>query len=152
MNSIDDENEIEQAQTFFRRITATDKYELSEGYPNVGALTPYATAVAEAYEQAYAHAQDKDAATRAVGRAFKDFIATDPQFMKLLSNSVPKKTTTAHTQEVVITRDESRMIPLPQTLQFPQEMSRGACDWLDNWTRFSRFWSPRSYEPFHEAC
>jgi Protein of unknown function (DUF3987) len=54
--------------------------------------------------------------------------------------------------ELEITRPETLMPPLPAGIAFSPEMSRGACKWLDEYTSFSRKWSPRGYEHFHTAC
>jgi hypothetical protein len=40
--------------------------------------------------------------------------------------------------------------PLPDYATLPEEL--GACQWLDDYTAFSREWSPRSFDGFHEAC
>lgn len=41
--------------------------------------------------------------------------------------------------------------PLPASAQLPKHTSNGACTWLDEYIAFSRYWSPRSYDAFHEA-
>ena len=42
--------------------------------------------------------------------------------------------------------------PLPLDVQLPAEASTGSSPWLDAYVKFSRTWSPRSYDGFHEAC
>lgn len=42
--------------------------------------------------------------------------------------------------------------PLPQSCQFSASDSVGACPWLEDYLRFSRIWSPRGFEGFHQAC
>ncbi len=41
---------------------------------------------------------------------------------------------------------------LPEAAQLPRNLGQDACAWLDQYIAFSRHWSPRSYEGFHEAC
>ncbi len=41
---------------------------------------------------------------------------------------------------------------LPESAYLPPKMGQDACAWLDEYIDFSRFWSPRSYDDFHEAC
>jgi hypothetical protein len=48
---------------------------------------------------------------------------------------------------------DSYEIPaLPQGVMLPESVARGASPWLDAYTAFSRKWSPRAYDGFHEAC
>ena len=41
---------------------------------------------------------------------------------------------------------------LPDAARIPEASGRGACDWLDQYIDFSRLWSPRGYDHFHEAA
>ncbi len=41
---------------------------------------------------------------------------------------------------------------LPAFAQLPDDLGRDACPLLDEYIAFSRQWSPRSYDDFHEAC
>jgi len=41
---------------------------------------------------------------------------------------------------------------LPQSAQLDPSLGSGACPWLDKYVQFSRKWSPRAYDGFHEAC
>lgn len=41
---------------------------------------------------------------------------------------------------------------LPEEACLPEVLGSGACDWLDCYVDFSRFWSPLSYDGYHEAC
>jgi hypothetical protein len=41
--------------------------------------------------------------------------------------------------------------PLPDHLQYPPELAASACKWLDDYIAFSKKWSPRGYEGYHEA-
>lgn len=41
--------------------------------------------------------------------------------------------------------------PLPDALQYPPELAQSACKWLDDYIAFSKKWSPRGYEGYHEA-
>ncbi|MHB9134312.1 MAG: DUF3987 domain-containing protein [Armatimonadota bacterium] len=42
--------------------------------------------------------------------------------------------------------------PLPEVAWLPVGAGREASPWLDTYIAFSRKWSPRSYDGFHEAC
>lgn len=48
-------------------------------------------------------------------------------------------------------RDLSGIPELPEAARLPDEMGAGACKWLDDYIDFSRLWSPRAFEGFHEA-
>ncbi len=47
---------------------------------------------------------------------------------------------------------EHQFPPLPDYARLPPDLGRDACPWLDNYIAFSRTWSPRSFDGFHEAC
>lgn len=47
---------------------------------------------------------------------------------------------------------QSSFPPLPESARLPEELGKGACGWLDEYERFSRYWSPRSYDGFHTAA
>jgi len=36
--------------------------------------------------------------------------------------------------------------------QIPEELGEGACKWLDDYVKYSREWSPRAYDGYHELC
>lgn len=44
------------------------------------------------------------------------------------------------------------MPPLPIYAQVPEGLGADASPWLDRYIQFSRLWSPRAYEGFHEGC
>jgi hypothetical protein len=41
---------------------------------------------------------------------------------------------------------------LPESCRVDPALGRDACAWLDEYIGFSRQWSPRAYDGFHEAC
>ncbi len=41
---------------------------------------------------------------------------------------------------------------LPAHIQLDSELAAEACPWLNHYIEFSRHWSPRSYDGYHEAC
>lgn len=43
------------------------------------------------------------------------------------------------------------VVPLPDSVQFPAELAAKACPWLDEYVAFSRKWSPRAHDDFHES-
>jgi hypothetical protein len=43
------------------------------------------------------------------------------------------------------------MPELPEAAQVPESAGAQACPWLDDYIRFSRQWSPRAFDGFHEA-
>ena len=88
-----------------------------------------------------------------------------PAIAKYL-NYQPKHRTGAGTRRVVSTQ-EVRTTPIDGTPTAPGELEISplsdlahqieedgdkACEWLDRYMEFSRTWSPRSYEEYHEAC
>lgn len=44
------------------------------------------------------------------------------------------------------------MPPLPEAARVDPALGVGACPWLDAYIDYSRQWSPRAYDGFHEAC
>jgi hypothetical protein len=42
--------------------------------------------------------------------------------------------------------------PLPSYARLPEDLGRDASPWLDRYIEFSREWSPRAFDGFHEAC
>lgn len=40
---------------------------------------------------------------------------------------------------------------LPDHLQYPPELAPSACRWLDDYIAFSKKWSPRAHESYHES-
>jgi hypothetical protein len=42
--------------------------------------------------------------------------------------------------------------PLPAESIVDEALGAGACPWLDDYVAFSRAWSPRAFDGFHEAC
>lgn len=42
--------------------------------------------------------------------------------------------------------------PLPASARLPADLGRDASPWLDSYIAFSRRWSPRAFDGFHEAC
>ncbi len=45
----------------------------------------------------------------------------------------------------------SSFAPLPESARLPKDAGVFACSWLDEYIAFSRKWSPRAYDDFHEA-
>ena len=41
---------------------------------------------------------------------------------------------------------------LPRYAQLPEGLGIDACPWMDRYIDFSRRWSPRSFDDYHEAC
>lgn len=41
---------------------------------------------------------------------------------------------------------------LPEAARLPEGLGAGVCPWLDEYIQFSRTWSPRSFDGYHEAC
>ena len=48
--------------------------------------------------------------------------------------------------------EESECPPLPDSVRMPDSLAEDASIWLDAYVGFSRTWSPRSFDGFHEAC
>lgn len=42
--------------------------------------------------------------------------------------------------------------PLPSEVNLPEDLGVDACPWLDEYIKFSRKWSPESFDGYHEAC
>lgn len=46
---------------------------------------------------------------------------------------------------------QTTFVDLPAKLKFPPALAAEASPWLDEYIEFSRLWSPRAYDDFHEA-
>jgi hypothetical protein len=55
-------------------------------------------------------------------------------------------------QAAQVSGPEDELPPLPESVYLDPDLGRDASPWLDEYIRFSRTWSPRSFEGFHEAC
>lgn len=53
--------------------------------------------------------------------------------------------------EIVELEPETVCPQLPEAVQLPDTLARGACPWWDEYIAFSKIWSPRGYESYHEA-
>lgn len=42
--------------------------------------------------------------------------------------------------------------PLPDNAKIPEELGKNACTWLNDYIDYSREWSPRAYDYYHELC
>lgn len=49
-------------------------------------------------------------------------------------------------------KSEPLVPPLPLDARLPANTGQNASPWLDEYIEFSRKWSPRAYDGFHEAC
>jgi hypothetical protein len=67
----------------------------------------------------------------------------DTQSTSLLPWTLP------HREEVTSTVD---IPPLPDEARVDESLAATASPWLDAYIAFSRKWSPRAYDGFHEAC
>lgn len=46
----------------------------------------------------------------------------------------------------------SKVPQLPEEACLPEGLGLDACPWLDEYVKFSRIWSPESFDDYHEAC
>ncbi len=65
------------------------------------------------------------------------------------NNSVNAKVAIGIPNQMEISED---MPALPESARISESVGQGACKWLDDYIAFSRLWSPRGYDGFHEAC
>lgn len=47
--------------------------------------------------------------------------------------------------------ESNGMLPLPPGAQIDYTLGKEACPWLDNYIAYSKKWSPRAYDAYHEA-
>ena len=140
-------DEKEDTDRIVRRVLAGN-YAVEEGYPDMaGRCVQEVREVIDAYREAWERkpesaSENANNKTRELSKPGSDFyILMSGGFRKLAQKNTPHISTS------------NEMTPLPQELQYPAKMAEGACDWLDReYIPFSRAWSPRSYEPYHEAC
>jgi len=80
----------------------------------------------------------------AVERAFESLSRHDPKYDLLRPATLARKAGRA----LPIT---GAMQPLPESAQLPKGLSKGACEWLEDYIKFSKRLSPSGYDGFHEA-
>lgn len=80
--------------------------------------------------------------TEAVREAVITLTKTEKSLTRLISGELPPP------QE---SNESPNCVPLPDSAYLPEHLSDGASPWLDEYITFSRKWSPRAYEGFHEA-
>lgn len=97
----------------------------------------WATVIAELYQ---AHA---NGGTVAVKNAWHALTRQDPNLIGLIAGKA-KPTSAVPTSATPVPA-------LPHQAQIPESLGDTACSWLDEFISFSRTWSPRSYDGFHEA-
>lgn len=59
-----------------------------------------------------------------------------------------------HTAESLLPvrpRPDTDLPPLPAAARLDPRMERGSCAWLDSYIDYSRIWSPRAHDDFHES-
>lgn len=86
----------------------------------------------------------------AVDHMYASLKASNTSFQRFLAryeSAVPPAPTVLPSLE-----SEGYVPPLPKRARYPEHLSQGACPWLDQgYIPFSKKWSPRGYELFHEA-
>lgn len=74
--------------------------------------------------------------------------ASFKRFLSLYENPIEK----AQSIEDTLSEGDGCFPALPKRATYPEHLSQGACPWLDQgYIPFSKKWSPRGYELFHEA-
>lgn len=63
----------------------------------------------------------------------------------------PPTTAAQEDRPVVYVADPTEIPPLPEGALIAPSIGTEACPWLDRYLAFSRRWSPRSFDGFHEA-
>lgn len=65
---------------------------------------------------------------------------------------VTGKKDSAESPPLIVTNYQAEDVPeLPEAARIDPRLGIGACPWLDDYIAFSRFWSPRAFDHFHEA-
>lgn len=80
--------------------------------------------------------------TEAVRQVVNTLVKTENHLLHLISGDLPP---------IQESNDSPNFLPLPEGAYLPEHLSEGASPWLDEYIAFSRKWSPRAYEGFHEA-
>ncbi len=70
---------------------------------------------------------------------------TYPELKKLLAPRIPVQGGMPQQEEL------PTCPPLPDHLQYPPELAASACKWLDDYIAFSKKWSPRAHDSYHEC-
>jgi hypothetical protein len=86
----------------------------------------------------------------AVDNMYASLKASNPSFQRFLARyerALPAAPVVHSSLE-----GEGYVLPLPNRARYPDHLGRDACPWLDQeYIPFSKKWSPRGYELFHEA-
>lgn len=77
---------------------------------------------------------------------------TGSEIAALIRSAVFAADLKADLQPVQELLDHTHIPALPKSCQLDPKLGAKACHWLDTYTDFSKEWSPRGYEGFHEAC
>ncbi len=77
---------------------------------------------------------------------------TGPEMAAMIRKAVFAADLKADLQPVQELYDHIHIPALPKSCQIDPNAGATACDWMDTYTSFSKKWSPRGYELFHEAC
>ena len=68
-------------------------------------------------------------------------------------NPQEEETTMTNFNTIPIFNQMNAEVPeLLEEARLPDRLGEGACPWLDEYVKFSRKWSPLSYDGYHEAC
>jgi hypothetical protein len=89
--------------------------------------------------------------SEAVKKAFKTLVIDDQKYELLRPPSLAKKKNKAKPKGSKGFSLTPTMQPLPDSARLPEGLSRGACQWLEDYVQLSKRWSPSGYEGFHEA-
>lgn len=88
-------------------------------------------------------------------RNYQSWIASNryPGLSTLLSSPAPRAGQSSQQPALIESLSTSSSFPpLPESVQLPSSLARGACHWLDDYISYSKVVSPEGYADFHEAC
>lgn len=95
---------------------------------------------------------------REKGRHADGYLATgiknaDAWLEKKRESEPPPRTKAVNSPQItaILKTITDEMPALPERAQLPDELGADAAPWLDKYAKFSRKWSPRAYDGFHEA-
>jgi hypothetical protein len=91
-------------------------------------------------------------ARRAAHAALQAAVILDPGLADVVRQYAAKKLRQPEPMPEPGTPPTLEVPELPEAARLPEGLGAQVCPWLDEYVQFSRTWSPRSFDGYHEAC
>jgi hypothetical protein len=92
------------------------------------------------------------AAQRAAHAALQAAVILDPGLADVMRQYAAQKLRQPEPMPEPGTPPTLEVPELPESARLPEGLGAEVCPWLEEYIQFSRTWSPRSFDGYHEAC